>query len=80
MHAWPAPWLGTSAVLADAGRFVQLGRCGPPDASVPMYFMTVRRKDEHRVTVSFYGASVPEAAGKAAEWAREGTADDQARE
>lgn len=72
--------VGNLRWLADTGRFVQLGRCGPPDASVSMYFMTVRHEGEHRVTVSFYGASVPEAAGKAAEWARERMTDGPACE
>jgi hypothetical protein len=59
-------------VTRNTGRLVQLGRCGPPAARTPMYFATIRREGEHRVQVSFYGATPAEAVGKAAEWAREG--------
>lgn len=57
--------------LVDAGWFLQIGRCEVPDGQPPVWFAALRRP-AMQVEATHYGPSVAEAAGKAAQWAREG--------
>lgn len=59
--------------LLDTGWLTQLGACVIPVGHPPMYFAALR-VEGRRVEVTFTGASVPEAVGKVATWAREGAA------